>query len=46
MDIGGEKTTLEEALEKVFPLCANCHDMVHRNRGKMLSIEELKALLS
>jgi len=43
MDIGGNKTTLDEALKKVAPLCSNCHRMIHRRKGKMLSIEELKA---
>jgi 5-methylcytosine-specific restriction protein A len=27
------------------PLCSNCHSMVHRNRGKVLPIEELKAII-
>lgn len=45
MDIGGKKTTAKKALGKVAPVCSNCHRMIHRERGKMLSIEELKALL-
>jgi len=45
MDIKGNKQKLEEALKKVSPLCSNCHRMIHRNRNKMLTIEELKSLL-
>jgi predicted HNH restriction endonuclease len=45
MDIEGEKTTVEEALKKVATVCPNCHRMIHREKGKMLSIEEIKALL-
>ena len=45
MDIAGNKQKLGEAIKKVVPLCSNCHRMIHRNINKMLSIEELKALL-
>ncbi|MBN1896153.1 MAG: HNH endonuclease [Candidatus Aenigmarchaeota archaeon] len=45
MEITGSQTTLDEALEKVSPLCSNCHKMIHRKRGEMLSIEKLKAIL-
>lgn len=45
MDIEGEKITAEKALEKVALVCSNCHRMIHREKGKMLSIEELKAFL-
>lgn len=45
MDIEGEKTTVEKALKKVATVCPNCHRMIHREKGKMLSIEELKAFL-
>jgi len=45
MDIEGEKTTVEEALKKVATVCPNCHRMIHRQKGKMLSIEEIKVLL-
>ena len=27
------------------PLCSNCHRMVHKRRGEILTIEELKALI-
>lgn len=46
MEIEGDKTTLEKALAKVTPLCANCHAMVHRGEGKLLSIEELKEIVA
>lgn len=45
IDIEGEKITAEKALEKVALVCSNCHRMIHREKGKMLSTEELKALL-
>ena len=45
IDIMGSKQTLREAMKKVVPLCSNCHRMIHRNRDKMLTIEELKALI-
>jgi len=30
----------------LVPLCSNCHSMVHRKRGEILSIEVLKELIS
>jgi len=45
MDIEGSRRTLEEALKKVIPVCANCHSMIHREKGKMLSVEELKEII-
>ncbi|UYG95332.1 HNH endonuclease [Cytobacillus firmus] len=43
-------STFEEAAEinpekDLVPLCANCHRMVHRKKGEVLSIEELKEIL-
>lgn len=43
-------STLEEAVEinpemDLFPLCANCHRMVHRRRDDVLTIEQLKEML-
>jgi 5-methylcytosine-specific restriction protein A len=35
-----------EALKDLIPLCANCHRMVHRQRGKPLSIQDLREILS
>ena len=31
--------------EDLVVLCANCHAMVHRKKNKVLSLEELKALI-
>jgi predicted HNH restriction endonuclease len=45
MDIEGEQITIGEALKKVTTVCSNCHRMLHRNKGEMISVEELKALL-
>lgn len=45
MDISGSRQNIEEALRKVFPLCSNCHRMVHRNRGEMLSIDRLREII-
>ncbi len=36
--------TIKKALGNVRPLCSNCHRMVHRRRGSLLSIEELRRL--
>ena len=38
----GFKAYIPEAIEKVRPLCANCHRMIHRNPKRPMSIEELK----
>lgn len=46
MEVEGEEATLEEALQKVAPLCSNCHAMVHRRRGELLSIDELKRIVA
>jgi len=45
LDIEGEKITFAKARTKIVLLCANCHRMIHRNKGNMLSIEALKGLL-
>ncbi|MFD1415698.1 HNH endonuclease [Oceanobacillus jeddahense] len=29
----------------LVPLCSNCHRMIHRKRGGMLGVEELKAII-
>ncbi len=42
---GGIRTTLRNALEKVVPLCPNCHRMIHRVPGEMLTIKQLKAIV-
>jgi predicted HNH restriction endonuclease len=46
MAVEGVRTTLDQALEKVSPLCANCHAMVHRKKGELLSVEELIGIIS
>lgn len=45
MEIEGSSSDINEALEKVIPLCSNCHDMVHRKRNEMLSLDELKNII-
>ena len=41
----GFESYITEAVEKVKPLCANCHRMIHRNVKRPMTIEELKHLL-
>jgi predicted HNH restriction endonuclease len=45
-DIRGAKILLIKALKKVVPLCSNCHRMVHRKKGKMLSVAQLKQIVN
>lgn len=45
MDIAGDRSQLLDALERVVLLCANCHRMVHREKGRMLSLSELKGII-
>ena len=45
MEISGSKLKLEEAIKKVVPICSNCHKMIHRKKGIMLSIDELKKVI-
>jgi len=42
---GSSKQSIKEALKKVVPLCSNCHRMVHRNKDKLLPVEELKKII-
>lgn len=44
-DMRGMKTTVSEALKKVVLLCSNCHSMIHRKKGSMLPVENLKQLI-
>jgi predicted HNH restriction endonuclease len=44
-DIRGEKTSLKKALPKIALVCSNCHRMIHRKRGKMLSISAIKKIV-
>lgn len=41
----GFETYISEAVKNMKPLCANCHCMVHRNKGRLVSITELKAIV-
>lgn len=36
---------IAEAMEDLIPLCSNCHRMVHRKRGKLVSLKKLKEIL-
>ena len=42
-----QKHSLAQALasKRIVPLCSNCHRIVHRNLGQMLSLNELKKIL-
>lgn len=42
---GEERFSLEDALQLVAPLCSNCHRMVHRTRGMILSVKELQEII-
>jgi predicted HNH restriction endonuclease len=44
-DIRGEKTAVKIALTKVSLVCSNCHRMIHRKRGQMLSIAALRTIV-
>ena len=41
----GFETYISEAVKNMKPLCANCHCMIHRNKSKLISITELKAII-
>lgn len=41
----GFEEYISQAVENMKPLCANCHCMIHRNKQKLLSVTELKAIL-
>ena len=41
----GTTTFINEAIKHVKPVCPNCHSMIHRNKNKMLSIQELKDII-
>ena len=42
----GEPVDLMIALERVAPLCANCHRMIHRRSGAPITLEELRAIIA
>lgn len=37
--------TIKDALNNIVPLCSNCHRMIHRNRERMLTVDELIRLI-
>lgn len=41
----GTTTFINKAIQNVKPVCPNCHSMIHRNKNKMLSIQELKDII-
>lgn len=45
MNIRGSRNQLTEALKGVTLLCSNCHRIVHREKGQMLSISKLKKII-
>jgi hypothetical protein len=42
----GWRTAITDALERVVPLCPNCHRVVHRDRAVCMPIEDLKRLVA
>jgi 5-methylcytosine-specific restriction enzyme A len=36
---------IQDALKEVIPLCSNCHRMVHRRKGFVLSLDELSEII-
>lgn len=40
-----EAKQMKAALKEVIPLCPNCHRMVHREHGKLMSPDELRTLV-
>ncbi|MCI8514277.1 MAG: HNH endonuclease [Lachnospiraceae bacterium] len=38
----GVEQILERAVENIRPLCANCHRMIHRDRKRHITVEELR----
>ena len=45
MNPQGTQIRIEEALIGVFPLCSNCHSIVHRDRNHLMSIDELRRII-
>jgi predicted HNH restriction endonuclease len=46
MDIKGTKSRVDEAMKLLIPVCSNCHRMIHRKRGEILTITELKKIMT
>lgn len=42
----GEPVDLMIALERVAPLCANCHRMIHRRPRVLITLQELRAIVA
>lgn len=42
----GFKSYLKEALKDTKPVCSNCHCMIHRKKSHMLTIDELKEIIT
>ena len=42
----GGRLRVVDPVAGLRPLCANCHSMVHRRPGIVLSIEELRQLIA
>ncbi len=45
LEINGSRQTLQDALNNVVLVCSNCHRMIHRKQGKMLSIDSLRRII-
>ncbi len=41
----GFESYMSEAVKKVIPLCSNCHRMIHHDRKRPISIDDLKKQL-
>ncbi|WP_286145483.1 HNH endonuclease [Bacillus sp. AFS077874] len=41
----GEEVSIDP-MEDLVPVCSNCHRMIHRKKEKVLTIEELRVILS
>lgn len=42
----GDPVDLMIALERVAPVCANCHRMLHRRPGVIIALQELRAIVA
>ncbi len=42
----GDPVDLMIAIERVVPLCANCHRMIHRRLGVIIALQELRAIVA
>ncbi len=42
----GEPVDLMMAVERVVPLCANCHRMIHRRSGVIIALQELREIVA